>query len=326
MIDVRELKKTFRVQKRAPGLAGAVSALFAPKYEDVDAVKGVSFRIEPGERVGFLGPNGAGKTTTLKMLAGLLHPSGGEVKVGGHVPKDRGRDFLTSITLVLGQKQQLNWDLPPNESFELNRAVYDVDRLEFERTKEELVSILGIAGVIGKPTRQLSLGERMKCELACALLHEPRYLFLDEPTIGLDVMTQHAVREFIRRYNEKHGATVMLTSHYMADVEALCPRVVIIDEGDIRFDGTIAALAARVQTGKNVTLTLESEVARERLLELGSTPEVEGTQVVFRVPGESLRDFVSAALQKLPVRDFNVQDPPLEEMLSALLGKKTAHA
>ena len=185
---------------------------------------------------------------------------------------------------------------------------------------------LGIAGVIGKPTRQLSLGERMKCELACALLHEPRYLFLDEPTIGLDVMTQHAVREFIRRYNEKHGATVMLTSHYMADVEALCPRVVIIDEGDIRFDGTIAALAARVQTGKNVTLTLESEVARERLLELGPTPEVEGTQVVCRVPGESLRDFVSAALQKLPVRDFNVQDPPLEEMLSALLGKKTAHA
>ena len=322
MIDVRDLRKTFKVHKRAPGLRGALAGLVAPKYQNVEAVKGVTFRIEPGERVGFLGPNGAGKTTTLKMLAGLLHPSGGEVRIGESVPKERTRAFLSSITLVLGQKQQLLWDLPPNETFELNRAVYDVSRSEFEKARDELISVLGIEQVISKPTRQLSLGERMKCELACALLHKPQYLFLDEPTIGLDVMTQHAVREFIRRYNEAHGATVLLTSHYMADVEALCPRVIIVDEGVIRFDGTIAALAASVERGKNVVLNLEMEVEPAKLLELGSDMSTEGTQVTFQVPAPLLRDFIAAALSKLPVRDFTVQDPPLEEMLSTLLGGK----
>lgn len=321
MIDVRELKKTFRIQKRAPGLRGAIASVVAPQYQNVEAVRGVSFRIEPGERVGFLGPNGAGKTTTLKMLAGLLHPTSGTISVGGLTPKDRARQFLTSITLVLGQKQQLIWDLAPRDTFELNRAVYDIADSDFERTKEELVSILGIEEVIGKPTRQLSLGERMKCELACALLHRPKFLFLDEPTIGLDVMTQHAVRAFIQRYNESHGATVMLTSHYMADVEALCPRIIIIDEGTVRFDGTITALAARVKPGKNVALTLEGSVEQGRLLAFGVDVSVEGNRATFRVPSADLRDFIGAALQKLPVRDFNVEDPPLEEMLSALLGE-----
>lgn len=324
MIDVRDLKKTFRVQKREPGLRGAISGLVSPKYKDVDAVRGVSFRIEDGERVGFLGPNGAGKTTTLKMLAGLLHPTSGEISVGGLVPKERSRTFLSSITLVLGQKQQLLWDLPPRDTFDLNRAVYDVPDADFRRAKDELVSILGIEEVMGKPTRTLSLGERMKCELACALLHRPKFLFLDEPTIGLDVMTQHAVRNFIRSYNEAHGATVMLTSHYMADVEALCPRVVIIDEGTVRFDGTIAALAARLNPGKDVVLSFDTPVEPTKLQELRGDVSIEGNRATFRVPSDALREFIGAALQKLPVRDFNVEDPPLEEMLSTLLGEKKA--
>lgn len=324
MIDVRDLKKTFRVQKREPGLRGAIAGLVSPKYKDVDAVRGVSFRIEDGERVGFLGPNGAGKTTTLKMLAGLLHPTGGEISVGGLVPKERTRTFLSSITLVLGQKQQLLWDLPPRDTFDLNRAVYDVPEADFRRAKDELVSILGIEEVIGKPTRTLSLGERMKCELACALLHRPKFLFLDEPTIGLDVMTQHAVRNFIRSYNEAHGATVMLTSHYMADVEALCPRVVIIDEGTVRFDGTIAALAARLNPGKNVVLSFDTPAMPTKLQELHADVAIEGNRATFRVPSDALREFIGAALQKLPVRDFNVEDPPLEEMLSTLLGERKA--
>jgi ABC-2 type transport system ATP-binding protein len=228
VIEVEGLTKHYRVHERPPGVLAAAKALFSRPHRVVKAVDGVSFRIEAGERVGFLGPNGAGKTTTLKMLSGLLYPSGGRALVNGQVPFARSPEFLKSIMLVAGQKQQLLWDLPPSETFELNRAIYGVPRHEFQQTLDELVSLLKLEPLLGKPVRQLSLGERMKCELAAALLHRPKVLFLDEPTIGLDVTMQTSVRDFIRRYNEQHGATVILTSHYMEDVAALCPRIIVV--------------------------------------------------------------------------------------------------
>ncbi len=236
----------YRVHERPPGLGAALKALFKREYREVRAVDGVSFSVAEGERVGFLGPNGAGKTTTLKMLSGLLYPTSGELRVGGFVPSERKADFLRSVMLVMGQKQQLLWDLPPSETFELNRAIYDVPRAQFRETMDELLALLEIGDVIKKPTRELSLGERMKCELAAALVHRPKVLFLDEPTIGLDVSMQITMREFIRRYNERHNATLLLTSHYMDDVVALCPRIVVIDHGTITYDGPTGELKSRV--------------------------------------------------------------------------------
>ena len=213
VIDVRGLSKHYQVHRRPPGLAAALRSVFRRRYDTVRAVDGIDFSVGEGARVGFLGPNGAGKTTTLKMLSGLLHPTAGEVKVAGHVPRRREADFLKAITLVMGQKQQLIWDLPPAETFAMNRAIYEIPRARFEETLEELVRLLELGDLVNKPTRQLSLGERMKCELAAALLHRPRVLFLDEPTIGLDVSMQATVRGFVRSYNERFGATVLLTSH-----------------------------------------------------------------------------------------------------------------
>src|ERR1700722_8962398 len=237
MISVRHLAKHYLVHRRPPGVVAAMRSLFRRDKERVVAVDDLSFEIAAGERVGFLGPNGAGKTTTLKMLAGLLHPTAGEVTVAGFVPQRREAAFLRSITLVMGQKQQLIWDLPPAETFVLNGALYGVPEQQLARTLAELTALLDIGDVSRKPTRQLSLGERMKCELCAALLHRPQVLFLDEHTIGVDVSMQLAVRGFIRRYNEESGATVLLTSHYMDDVASLCRRVVVIDEGRLRYDG-----------------------------------------------------------------------------------------
>jgi ABC-2 type transport system ATP-binding protein len=242
MISVRHLAKHYLVHRRPPGVLAAMRSLVNRKMEKVVAVDDLSFEIAAGERVGFLGPNGAGKTTTLKMLAGLLHPTSGEATVAGFTPRLRQSAFLKSIMLVTGQKQQLLWDLPPAETFELNRAIYDIPREQYRQTLDELVALLDISKLLGKPTRQLSLGERMRCELAAALLHRPKVLFLDEPTIGLDVTMQTAMRGFIRSYNERFGATVILTSHYMEDVAALCPRVIVIDRGKLTYDGTLAAL------------------------------------------------------------------------------------
>ncbi|HZC77204.1 MAG TPA: ATP-binding cassette domain-containing protein, partial [Ktedonobacterales bacterium] len=262
MIEVSRLRKWYRVHRREPGLAAALRSLFHRPYEDVKAVEDVSFSIEPGERVGFLGPNGAGKTTTLKVLSGLLHPTEGRVSVAGFLPQERARGFLQQITLVMGQKQQLLWDLPPSETFLLNRAIYDIPKAQYQATLAELTGLLDLAPLLGKPTRQLSLGERMKCELAVALLHRPRVLFLDEPTIGLDVSMQATVRAFIRAYNERFGATVLLTSHYMEDVAALCPRVMVIDKGRLIYDGALNELIRRVRPDKRVILRLSRKVAR----------------------------------------------------------------
>jgi ABC-2 type transport system ATP-binding protein len=324
MISVQGLKKHYRVHKRPPGLKAALSSLFAREYTTVKAVDGISFDIRPGERVGFLGPNGAGKTTTLKILSGLLHPSEGEVRVDGHVPQAREEAFLKKVMLVMGQKQQLLWDLPPAETFELNRAVYDVPREQFRKTLGELTELLELGDLVNKPTRQLSLGERMKCELAAALIHRPKVLFLDEPTIGLDVSMQVVMRDFIKRYNEETGATLILTSHYMDDVAALCPRVVVIDKGQLSYDGTLDALVQRVRPEKRVVLHLGGAVERPQLDGLGQVVSLEAGKAVLQVPQAGLSQAVSRALASLPVTDLNVENAPLEEVMSELFGRSRA--
>jgi len=324
MIEVRGLKKHYRVHKRPPGVAAAVRALFRRQYEQVKAVDGISFDIKAGERVGFLGPNGAGKTTTLKVLSGLLYPSDGEVRVDGHVPQRREVDFLKKIMLVMGQKQQLLWDLPPAETFELNRAIYDVPRADFTRRLDELTALLELGDLVQKPTRQLSLGERMKCELAAALVHGPKVLFLDEPTIGLDVSMQVAMRDFIRRYNEQHGATLILTSHYMDDVAALCPRVIVIDKGLLSFDGKLDELVKRVRPDKRIALRFSAPVPRAQLDALGTVVSHGPAEAVLQVAQDAVNATVGKALSTLPVQDLTVENPPLEEVMSELFARSRA--
>ena len=320
MIDVRGLTKHYQVHKRPPGLAAAVRSVFRRRYETVRAVDGITFSVGEGERVGFLGPNGAGKTTTLKMLSGLLHPTAGELRVAGHVPRRREPDFLKQITLVMGQKQQLIWDLPPAETFALNRAIYDIPRARFEETVRELVTLLELGDLVNKPTRQLSLGERMKCELAAALLHRPKVLFLDEPTIGLDVSMQATVRGFVRQYNERFGATVLLTSHYMEDVVQLCPRVVVIDRGRLIYDGDLRALALKVRPDKRIAVRFQDANggAPRDVARFGQVVSSEPGRATIQVAPEDVSAVVARMLAAFPVADLTVEDPPLEEVMSEL--------
>jgi ABC-2 type transport system ATP-binding protein len=322
VIQVRGLSKHYQVHRRPPGLGAAVRALFHRTYDTVRAVDGIDFSVGEGERVGFLGPNGAGKTTTLKMLSGLLHPTAGEVAVAGHVPRRREPEFLKKITLVMGQKQQLLWDLPPAETFELNRAVYDVPRARFRETVAELTELLELGPLVDKPTRQLSLGERMKCELAAALLHQPKVLFLDEPTIGLDVSMQATVRQFVKAYNERYGASVILTSHYMEDVLQLCPRVIVIDRGRLIYDGDLRALSLRIRPDKRIVLRLANgsgaAPSADDLARFGKVVSAEPGRAVIQVAAEEVSQAVARLLAALPVADLTVEDPPLEEVLSEL--------
>jgi ABC-2 type transport system ATP-binding protein len=318
VIDVRNLSKSYRVHKRPPGIAAALRSVLHREYQTVNAVEGLSFHIAESERVGFLGPNGAGKTTTLKVLAGLLHPSAGEVRVGPYVPHQRDPRFLQLITLVMGQKQQLLWDLPPSETYAMNRAIYDIPRAQAEDTVKTLVDLLEIGDLIGKPTRQLSLGERMKCELVAALLHRPQVLFLDEPTIGLDVSMQAKMREFIRDYNERFGAAVLLTSHYMDDVVALCPRVVVIDHGHLIYDGDLKELVRRVRPDKRVTIRMSRAVDRAELARIATVVSADGVQAVLSVPSAQVSGVVRDALAALPVVDLTIEEPPLEEVMREL--------
>jgi ABC-2 type transport system ATP-binding protein len=322
VIDVQGLSKHYRVHRRPPGLAAAFRSLFHREYQTVRAVDGIDFSVSEGERVGFLGPNGAGKTTTLKMLSGLLHPTAGEVLVDGHVPRRREPAFLKKITLVMGQKQQLLWDLPPSETFALNRAVYDIPRAQFAETVRELTELLELGDLVDKPTRQLSLGERMKCELAAALLHRPKVLFLDEPTIGLDVAMQATVRSFVRAYNERVGATVLLTSHYMEDVLQLCPRVIVIDHGHLVYDGDLRALALRVRPDKRIVVRRTSGGAgppfAAELARFGEVVSSGPDEATLQVPAEEVSGAVARILAALPIADLTVEDPPLEEVFAEL--------
>ena len=309
------LDKVYRVKVRDPGLRGALAALARPRYREVRAVVDVSFRIAPGEIVAFLGPNGAGKTTTLKVLAGLLHPTAGRAEVAGYTPWSGGAPFKRRIALILGNKQQLLWDLPPEETFELNRAIYAIPRHDFTERRAELVELLDLAEVLDKPVRQLSLGERMKCELAASLLHRPDILFLDEPTLGLDVTAQEAIRGFLRHYRDRHGATVLLTSHYMADVTALASRVLMINRGRLLYDGALDALVARTSPVKRLQLVLRDAVPRETLAAFAPVREYEPPHVTLEVAREAAAEVSARLLAAIPVVDLSIQDPPIEEVM-----------
>jgi ABC-2 type transport system ATP-binding protein len=324
MIRVRDLRKHYRVHERSPGVAAAMRSLFHRKYKEVAAVDGVGFDIAAGERVGFLGPNGAGKTTTLKVLSGLLHATSGEVRVDGHEPRRREDAFLKKIMLVLGQKQQLLWDLPPNETFELNRAIYDVPRPQFEATVRELTELLEIEDLVKRPARTLSLGERMKCELCSSLIHRPKVLFLDEPTIGLDISMQATVREFVKRYNERYGATLVLTSHYMEDVAQLCPRVIVIDKGKLVYDGALDDLITRIRPDKRVIFRFSRPVDAADLAGLGRVVRHDAGQSVLDVHKDEVNAVVARALARLPVSDLTVESPPLEEVMGELFARGRA--
>jgi len=322
LVAADRLSKTFQVKVRDPGLGGAVRALVRPRYRQVQAVRDVTFGIEPGEIVAFLGPNGAGKTTTLKMLAGLLYPTSGRVQVAGFDPWTGGPALNRRIALVLGNRQQLVWDLPPEETFQLNRAIYDLTEADYRERLEELVALLALAEVRDKPVRQLSLGERMKCELAASLLHRPPLLFLDEPTLGLDVTAQEAIRRFLIDYRDRHGATVLLTSHYMQDVTALASRVLMINRGRLLYDGALDVLVARIARIKRIELVLGGGgggggdgVTRDTLAAFGDVKSFHFPNAVLEVRREDAPATSARLLAALPIADLSIEDPPIEEVI-----------
>lgn len=319
-IEVSDLSKHFKVPIREAGLRSSVASLFHRQHRTVKAVDEISFRIQPGEVVGFLGPNGAGKTTTLKMLSGLLHPTAGHVRVLGHEPARRSPAFLKQITLVMGNRNQLAWDLPALDSFELQRAIYAIPRIQFESTRDEFVELLELKDLLNKPVRNLSLGERMKMEIAGALLHRPKVLFLDEPTIGLDVTMQRRIRKFVAEYNRRHGATVLLTSHYMADVEALCKRVIVIHYGKILFDGDLSELVGHFSAYKTVGVTLRN--GHTDLSAYGEILSQEGGRVVLRIPKADTSRVTAQLLADLLVDDLTVEDAPIEDVIEQVFSQK----
>jgi ABC-2 type transport system ATP-binding protein len=319
VIDVAGLTKVFNVPEREAGLRASVKSLFRRKTRDVTAVDAISFEIGPGEVVGFLGPNGAGKTTTLKMLSGLLYPSSGEARVLGHIPSKRQSDYLRQMTLVMGNRNQLQWDLPALDSFELNRAIYRLQRDQFLETRDELIGLLDIDDLVRKPVRNLSLGERMKVEVVGSLLHLPRVLFLDEPTIGLDVTMQKRIRSFIAEYNRRHGATVLLTSHYMADVVALCKRVIVIHHGRILFDGALSALSDRFAAYKTIEVDLAD--GSVPLDAYGEVLEREGDRAKLRVPKADTPRIAARLLGEQEVADLTIEDPPIEDVIELVFAE-----
>jgi viologen exporter family transport system ATP-binding protein len=317
-IRVEELSKTYRVGVKSPGLKGALRHLLRREHRDIHAVRSVSFEVAPGEVVGFLGANGAGKTTTLKMLTGLIRPTNGRAIVAGQVPFERRRTFLEKITLVMGQKQQLLWDLPALDSLKVNAAVYDIPVARAAERIARLAKLLDVAEQLRQPVRKLSLGERMKCELLAALLHEPKILLLDEPTLGLDVNAQDAMRRFLREYNREFRATVLLTSHYMADIVALCPRVLLIHDGRLIYDGSLSGLVERFAPYRQVRLELAAPVEREVLERFGEVEALDGLRAVLIVERSRLTEALARILAELKPRDLAVSDPPVEQVVGRL--------
>jgi ABC-2 type transport system ATP-binding protein len=315
IIAVENLSKVYPVAIKAPGFSGTIAHFFRRKYRNISAVQNISFEIETGEVVGFLGANGAGKTTTLKMLSGLIHPSSGKVRVAGCVPFRRQEQFLNNITLIMGQKQQLIWDLPAIDSLKMNAAVYGISDRDFQQRVGELVEMLSLKEKLNQPVRKLSLGERMKAELLAALLHRPQVLFLDEPTLGLDVNAQAGVREFLQEYNQRYRATILLTSHYMADITALCERVLLIHEGGLIYDGSLAGLLERFAPYREVKIELSDLLPTEKLAIYGEVKAIEGREVRLLIERESLTDCVAKILADLPVIDLAITDPPVEEAI-----------
>lgn len=317
-IFVDRLSKFYPVAIKEPGLKGTIEHFFKRQYKQIEAVKDVSFEIAPGEIVGFLGANGAGKTTTLKMLSGLIHPSAGVVKIAGQTPFDRQPSFLSRITLVMGQKQQLIWDLPALDSLKINAAVYGLSDRTAQLRIQELAEMLSIQDKLTQPVRKLSLGERMKAELLAALLHEPQVLFLDEPTLGLDVNAQAAVRQFLKEYNQRYQATIILTSHYMADITALCERVLTIDRGRLIYDGNLNGLVERFSPYREVNIEFKQIYPRDKLDKYARVREVEGASAVFLVEQELLTKTVTQILGELEVVDLSITEPPIDEAIGQI--------
>ena len=315
IISVEGLSKVYPVAVKEPGMKGTLTHFFKRTYRHVEAVRHVSFEIEPGEVVGFLGPNGAGKTTTLKMLTGLIHPTKGQVKVAGHTPFRRAAPFLHQITLVMGQKQQLIWDLPTLDSLRINAAVYNIADKEFRRRVGELTEMLALETKLTQPVRKLSLGERMKAELLAALIHRPQILFLDEPTLGLDVNAQVSVRRFLKEYNRRYQATVLLTSHYMADITALCKRVLLIHQGELIYDGNLEQLLEQFAPYREVTVDLAMDYAPDHIATFGELKALDGRVARLIVQRQDLTDVVARILSGLQVTDLTITDPPVEEVI-----------
>ncbi|MFZ2200044.1 MAG: ATP-binding cassette domain-containing protein, partial [Microgenomates group bacterium] len=307
--------KHFSVAEKAEGFGASVKSLFKRKYKKVKAVDKISFEIKSGEMVGFLGPNGAGKTTTLKMLSGILYPSFGTVSVLGYNPTDRIEDFQKQISMVMGQKNQLWWDLPPIDGFLMNREIYQIPHDEYKQTLAELVEILDISDVLNTPVRKMSLGQRMKCELIASLLHKPKVLFLDEPTIGLDIVTQKRVREFLRKINKQFNTTIILTSHNMEDVQAVCERIIMIDHGHKVYDGSIAKLISTYATEKYLQVDFESEVSKAELDLIGKVIEFDGWKAVIAVPRKEHAKKAAELLTKFEVDNLDIQEIKLEDVI-----------
>jgi ABC-2 type transport system ATP-binding protein len=321
-IIVQNLAKTYHVPQRQGGMRAALKSLTHKEYTDIPAVADVSFSIEAGEMVGFIGPNGAGKTTTLKMLAGLLHPTGGKAQVAGFTPWRRDPDFLCRISMVLGNKSQMMWDIPPLDTFRVLGEIYHVPQAELEQTIDELSNLLDMEKLLTKPVRNLSLGERMKCELVASLLHKPAVLFLDEPTLGLDVSMQRRLRRFIADYNQRTGATIILTSHYMADVAELCPRVILIHQGKLLYDGLLQDLSNNLAPFKLIRLTLDQENGLNGLMEmLGEETAVldqQNSSITLRVPRQDTSAITARLLNQLPIVDLAVENPPLDAVIDQI--------
>ncbi|HAZ07767.1 MAG TPA: ABC transporter [Elusimicrobia bacterium] len=317
-IETKGLTKDYRSPVKEPGLWGGIRSLVNRRYKDIRAVNDVSLRIEEGELVGFLGANGAGKTTTLKMLSGLLTPTAGEALALGHVPWRREAAFQKKLSLVMGQRSQLWWELPAYETFRLNQAIYGIAEADFKMHLDELVDLLDLGEHLSVPVKKLSLGERMRAELAAALLHGPRLLLLDEPTIGLDVVMQKKVREFVKAYNQRHGATIMLTSHNMTDVVALCKRVIVIERGRILYDGALDRLVESYADHKILRVRFSTPVTASDLRTLGSVVHCEGESATLEVPRANVSASAAALLRSYPVADLNVEEVAIDDIVRRL--------
>ena len=322
VIRVEHLKKEFEYYKKGTRLQGSLHNLFHREMLKKEAVKDISFSVERGEMIGLLGPNGAGKTTTLKMLSGILFPTAGEVEIDGYIPWERKNAFKRRFSIVMGQKNQLWWDLPASDSFYLNKCIFDVPDGEYRRTVEELSELLDVKDLMNVQVRRLSLGERMKMEILAALIHRPDILFLDEPTIGLDILSQQKIRDFLKTYNEQTKTTVILTSHYMRDIEELCRRAVIINQGQLVYDGTLADINHRMGDRKLLSLKSIEPVPREHLSLFGRVREYHGREAILEVPKGKIKETASAILSLLPVEDFTVTEIPLEESIALFFQKE----
>ena len=321
IIQVKNLKKAYRVYQKREGLLDSVRGLFHREYRDVQAVRGIDLEVEQGEFVAFLGPNGAGKTTTLKLLSGVINPTSGSATVMGHVPWERNNEYRRRFALVMGQKNQLWWDLPAQESYRLHQQIYAIDPQSFTTSLNELTDLLGVKDLLGQPVRELSLGERMKMELIAALLHSPDVLFLDEPTIGLDVIAQHKIQQFLRYYQEKRKITILLTSHYMKDIAALCRRVVIIAGGMIKYDGSLAGVIDKFSGSKIITLQFGDGNQPDDLHRIGEVIDTNWPKVKLRITRAEIPNRLAAALQAYKLEDVAVEDPPLEDVIADLFSQ-----